>query len=455
MNNYYLGIDVSKGYSDFVLLNQKKHPIGKAFQLDDTFEGHHQLHVFLSEFLKENPNARIHAAVESTGGYENNWFNVLTMFQTGFNTYDTDAKKSESDTKLLVARVNPFGVYMNSKADLKRIKTDNISAISIAEYLIAHSEKVAYQTEDYFASVRRQWTLLKLLVKQKAQLINQLQSLLYTANTELVPRCQNGMRLWILRVLKNYPTARQLAKAKVESLSKIPYVTQPVAEKLIHQAKTSVSSSVDAITAETVQYLVSEILAKWKIINSLKLRLNANCSLPEVKLLTSFSGIGAYSAIGLLIEIGSVSRFAGVKQLACYFGVHPVFSQSGDKTGQFRMSKKGRREPRQILFNVARFAIVHNPLMKEIYAEHLKNGKPKMAALGALMHKILRIVYGMLKNNRPFDPEIDRRNRAQKQQNTPDTVANKKLKLSPLNLNAPVSRRQNKLRKEQEMTQKE
>lgn len=131
-----------------------------------------------------------------------------------------------------------------------------------------------------------------------------------------------------------------------------------------------------------------------------------------MQLLKSFTGIATYSAIGLLIEIGSVSRFAGVKQLACYFGVHPVFSQSGDTTGKFRMSKKGRREPRQILFNVARFTIVHNPLIKEIYISHLQKGMSKMAAIGALMHKILRIVFGMLKNNRPFDTEIDRRNRA-------------------------------------------
>ncbi|MCK7527849.1 MAG: hypothetical protein MZV64_64680 [Ignavibacteriales bacterium] len=55
---------------------------------------------------------------------------------------------------------------------------------------------------------------------------------------------------------------------------------------------------------------------------------------------------------------------------------------------------------------------MHNPYIKEIYAMHLKKGMPKMAALGAVMYKILRIVYGMLKNNKPFDPEIDRANRA-------------------------------------------
>lgn len=40
--NYYLGIDVSKGYADFTILNQKKEVVEDNFQLDDTFEGHNQ-----------------------------------------------------------------------------------------------------------------------------------------------------------------------------------------------------------------------------------------------------------------------------------------------------------------------------------------------------------------------------------------------------------------------------
>lgn len=242
MSNYYLGIDVSKGYADFIVCDEKKKPIDDGFQLDDTFAGHHQLYSRLAEFLATHPKAKIHAAVESIGGYENKWFNVLYKYQAALN--------------LVVARINPHGVQMNSKADLKRIKTDRISAVSIAEYLIAHPEKVNYQREDYFAPLRRQWTLIQLLVKQKTQLLNQLESLLYIANTEILTHCRDGVRLWTLRLLKQYPTARHLAKAKVSSLCKIPYLGQELAQKIIEQAKTSVSSSVDDITADTVRCLV-------------------------------------------------------------------------------------------------------------------------------------------------------------------------------------------------------
>jgi len=38
MKPFYMGVDVSKGYVDFMILNSKKQPVAQAFQLDDTFD---------------------------------------------------------------------------------------------------------------------------------------------------------------------------------------------------------------------------------------------------------------------------------------------------------------------------------------------------------------------------------------------------------------------------------
>ena len=43
MKSFYLGIDISKGYADFMIIDSKKQPVAQAFQLDDTFEGHHSV----------------------------------------------------------------------------------------------------------------------------------------------------------------------------------------------------------------------------------------------------------------------------------------------------------------------------------------------------------------------------------------------------------------------------
>jgi len=77
-----------------------------------------------------------------------------------------------------------------------------------------------------------------------------------------------------------------------------------------------------------------------------------------------------------------------------------------------------------------------------------------MAAIGICMHKILRILYGMLKNNKPFNPTIDIANRLRSVRLKKDTPAdNKNRRFQKYDQNAPVSRRQRKKRLKREMSQ--
>ena len=174
----------------------------------------------------------------------------------------------------------------------------------------------------------------------------------------------------------------------------------------------------------------------------------SSCEIPEIDLLKSFIGIGNYSALGLMLEIGTVERFRSVKALASYFGVHPVYKQSGDGIWGVRMSKTGRKEPRWILFMVAKSAIVNNEMIKELYQEYLEKGKTKMQSIGIIMHKILRIIFGMLKNNTPYDPKIDRANRKKPVEQMAVRKDNKARRFQTHDGQAPISRRQNKKRKE-------
>lgn len=51
----YLGIDVSKGYSDFTLLGQNKKQLEDTFQLDDTRSGHNALKQLLQKVVEKYP----------------------------------------------------------------------------------------------------------------------------------------------------------------------------------------------------------------------------------------------------------------------------------------------------------------------------------------------------------------------------------------------------------------
>jgi transposase len=439
MSDFFFGIDASKGYSNFVMLDSLKCCVEDDFQLDDTFDGHQKLYSILSEFCVRNPKANISAAVESTGGYENNWFDALVRFQTHL--------------PIRTARLNPCGVYNNSRAELNRNITDKISAENVAKYMIEHPEKVQYRQQDPLTALRKQWGFIKMLKKQKTQLLNQLESNLYLSNPEILAYCKDHTPAWVLSLLQRYPTASKLAKARKSSVSLIPYVTPQKAKKLIETAKQSVASAMDETTSQIIKAIVQQIRQLSKTIDAQTKAMADKCSIPEVELLKTFIGIGNESAVGLILEIGSIERFKRAKHLASFFGLHPVYKKSGDGSWGFHMSKKGRTVPRQVLYMVAMVAIQSNPLIRELYEKHTEKGMKKKAALGVCMHKIIRIIYGMLKHSQPFDPQIDRANR--KKQNTQDEKKvglDKSRRYQAYDVKAPISRRQAKKREERKQS---
>ena len=441
MQKYYLGIDVSKGYADLLILNSNKKTIEECFQLDDTFDGHNRLYHFLHRFFAARPDSVLLAAVESTGGYENNWFHTLLKFQDSFN--------------LKVARLNPSGVNYHSKACFNRVVTDKTAARSIAEYLIIHPENVSYQTDDKLTSLRGKWKFINSLTRQKSRFLTQLEKLLYVAHPEILLYCKDNVSQWLLKLLELCPTANTLANTPVEDIAAIPYISKSRAAELVANAKKSVASASDALTEDSIRTIAAEIRHLQQLINKQTALIEKENPLPEILLLKSFDAIGTNSAVGLLIEMGPVERFPTVKHLCSYWGLHPVFKTSGDSTSGIHMSKQGRKEARAILFMITMAAIVQNPLIRDVYYRNLKKGKSKLDAMGVCMHKIARIVYGMLKNKTPFNPDIDRRNQARAQQKKPKGKLNRNRRHQKLDRKAPVSKRQYKKRKEQEMSQDE
>src|SRR5260221_7475402 len=224
--NVYLGIDVSKGYGDFTLLDQNKKELEKVFQLDDTRPGHDALKALLEKHIKEGNISMVYCAVESTGGFENNWYSSLISMS--------------ATMPVKVARLNPSGVRNNAAAGLNRNITDALSSRYIAEYMMVHAEKVVYEEQStYYASFRSLHKHIMRLKKQNTQLINGLKTELYSAFPEMMRYCKQGVPDWVLGVLRKYPSASAVARLKVEQLIRIPHVTPEKAQSLIEKAKAS------------------------------------------------------------------------------------------------------------------------------------------------------------------------------------------------------------------------
>lgn len=441
MLHFFLGIDASKGYADFVLVNEEKEVVVPCFQLDDTWEGHGQLYNVLARLVQTHPDAQILTAAESTGGYENNWLGALGRFR--------------ATLPIKVARVNPALVLNHAKAEGCRSSSDATSAHYVATFQIAHPNKVYYDQDDSLATLRAQWTFIEQLKKQRTALLNQLESVLYRAQPILVPALNAGTPQWVLKLLKAYPTAERLSRARSRSVARIPYVTLKRAEQLIEEAKRSVASASDKATERLVSELARQVLHLGGLIKAQEDALAQELELPEdVELLKSYGGVGHYTSVGLVLEFGAVDRFESSREFAAFFGVHPIYKQSGDGVWAVHMSKQGSPRVRAMLFMITLRAVQDHPVIAPLYRRLVEEeGKKKMVAIGACMHKTLRILYGILKHRRPFDPEIDRANRERTRRTKPTSRPDVKRRHQAFDPKAPISRRAQKRRRPQKDSQ--
>jgi transposase len=140
----------------------------------------------------------------------------------------------------------------------------------------------------------------------------------------------------------------------------------------------------------------------------------------QIHLIESFKGAGFLSAVSLMSEIGDFSAFRSPKQLFAYFGLDPAVKQSGKFEGtKTSMSKRGSRIARRVLHTMALISIsrkrngsAKNPVLREYYLKKCES-KPKMVALGAVMHKVCNIVFAILRDEKEFQiitPEEHQKN---------------------------------------------
>lgn len=122
-------------------------------------------------------------------------------------------------------------------------------------------------------------------------------------------------------------------------------------------------------------------------------------------LLKSIQGIGDKTAAIMLSELPDVSCFKTAKQVTAYAGLTPEQLQSGKSHKNGSLIKLGSKRLRTALYFPAIVGMRHNPILRRLAERMAADGKRKMTIVAALMRKLLRLVYGVLKTQTPFDPD--------------------------------------------------
>jgi transposase len=127
----------------------------------------------------------------------------------------------------------------------------------------------------------------------------------------------------------------------------------------------------------------------------------------DADLIESIPGIGQVTTPKVLAFLGDVRRFKSAKALAAFIGVTPRLKESGSSVrGRSMLSRAGHSEMRRALYMPALVASRHNPAIKAFGDRLRANGMAPKAVIGACMHKLAMLIYGVLRSGMPFDPRI-------------------------------------------------
>lgn len=320
-NVIYVGIDV--GQEELVVCLQRSKP--RSFRHNTK-----GIRTMLEWSREVSCGAELHFCLEATGVYG---YSLATSLVSHFG--------------VSVSIVNPAQIASFAKAQLRRVKTDNIDARVILAFAQSQHPpcwKPESKTQRQLYHLVAQADRLRRMLRQ---LSNRDHSFKYVPDLpEEVKKSQRSLRRSIERQLAN------------------------------------IDKAIESLCAED---------------NQLKRQINLLCSIP---------GIAAHSAVRILAYGKSNLIERDRKALIAHAGLAPSQKQSGISIrGKSRIAKQGDRRLRNALYMPALVAAYHNPVLKVFYRRLIDNGKPKLLAIVAVMKKLLLMIQAILKRKIPFKPD--------------------------------------------------
>ena len=117
----------------------------------------------------------------------------------------------------------------------------------------------------------------------------------------------------------------------------------------------------------------------------------------QIRILMSVPGISKILAVGILAEIGDVSRFPDKNKLASYAGLVPTSRDSGGKRRRGKISKKSNKYLRRYMFLAAMAAMRSKSRRIRLIVERLRGRRKHFKIMVvAIARKLLTIIWFLL-----------------------------------------------------------
>ncbi len=220
----------------------------------------------------------------------------------------------------------------------------------------------------------------------------------------------------ILKLLQQYPSAFALRDADLGKLSQTliadsyGHKRESFAAELIKTSRSSVGShspAKEVILKQKIALLLHLEDALQEITDML-IEISRKLMEEDMNIMTSIKGIRDKTAAHFLIEMGGdINQYECSGKIIAMAGLDPAVYQSGKHEGKGRITKRGNRHLRRIIWLMTTSVIQYSDLFKVYYLKRRKEGLPYKKAVLATAHKLIRVIYAMLTQRTTFCPQAN------------------------------------------------
>ena len=304
-----------------------------------------------------------------------------------------------------VVIINPLLISNFAKLQLRKTKTDKKDAQTIAEFLMQKKQALENQTVSTdLMELRDLSRRRERLTDQVTKLKGNMKRILSVTFPEL-EHLTGVFAKSILELLICFPSAEALRKADVETVAALIVPrswgrkSRAWVDTLMTTAATSIGVSSPAKElilkqdASLLLYVQGQIKETTKALTSLC----TDRMKKDIEILTSTKGIGKTMALNFVIEMGGdITLYKNDKSLIAASGLDPTTYESGQYKGQSKLTKRGNRHLRRVIWLMAKTVIFSNDLFRAYFYKRRHEGLCYKMAVLATAHKLIRVMFAML-----------------------------------------------------------
>ena len=385
----FVGIDIAKNTHWASAMNSDGEILLEPFSFQNNNEGFQKFISKLSNFDKQ----KMLIGLESTAHYGENIISYL---------FNLDYK---------IGIINPIQTSNLRKSNIRKTKNDKVDTFIIIKSLTLNNYNLVTTRDINNIKLkglsRSRHNLIVMRSRSKIQLASFIDQLF----PELNKFFKGNLHLNVsYQLLKEYSSPKQISSLHLTKLTNILHdnshgrYNKQDAIRLRELAKNSVGIDNPTLSLQIKQAILQIELYTEQIEEVEKLSKQILDEM-DSKLLT-IPGMSYNQATVIHGFIGDINRFNKSCQLLAYAGLDPSIYQSGNfEARSTRMSKRGNSLLRYNLVYSAHNLVLHNRTFKEYYDLKRSQGKTHYCALGHCAHKLVRVIFKMLKSNVDFNSD--------------------------------------------------